>query len=79
MVGCVAPDRLAGLGVCHGAAEPWEIWCRSCLFWLTLSSWGGRQICGELQELLGHKDKPHVVSPKGEGKGQSATVRARGR
>lgn len=67
----VAPNR--------SSTEQWEIWCRSSLFWLTLSHWGGWQICGELRELLGRKDKPLVVSPKGEGKGQSATGRTGGR
>ena len=70
-------DRTWGLP--RSCTEQWEIWCRSSLFWLALSSWGGRQICGELQELLGRKDKPHVVSSQGEGKGQSATGRAGGR
>lgn len=53
---------LAGLGVCHGDAQ-WETWGRSSLFWLSLSSWRGQQIPGELQELLVCKDKPCCCHP----------------
>lgn len=46
---------------------------------LPLRSGRGQQICGELQEVLSRKDKPHVVSSGGEGKGQSAAGRVGGR
>lgn len=79
-MGRVAPTGQAGLGVCHRAGRSsGKSGAGPLFFWLTLSGWGGWQICGELRELLSHKEKPHVVSPKGEGKGQSATGRAGGR
>lgn len=79
-VGGMCCSRQVGLGLCHRAAWNSGKSGASPQFFGSPSPFGGgQQICGELQEVLSRKDKPHVASSEGEGKGQSAAGRVGGR